>query len=73
VLRGNHEEERIQTTLGDLVAALSDAALECCDDQKEAYILASLALHEILMRAPVRNPESVDLSGQPAPDRGSLN
>jgi len=72
-MRADYKEERIDTTLGDLVAALSDAAFECCDDQREAYILASLALHEILMRAPVRNPESVDPSGQLAQDRGFLN
>jgi hypothetical protein len=37
--------------------ALSDAALELYEDERGAYLLASLALEEILKRAPVRASE----------------
>jgi hypothetical protein len=42
---------RIDTTLGDLIAAVGDAALENSDDPKEAYYLARLVLAEIFKRA----------------------
>ena len=50
----NHEEERIDTTLGDLIAALSDSALEVCGDNRIAYLVAGLALNEILKTAHLR-------------------
>ena len=47
-MRANLEEETIDATLGDLIAAVSDAALELCEDKRGAYLLASFALKEIL-------------------------
>ena len=37
----------LDTTLGELISAVSDAALEVCDDKDTAYLLASLALEDI--------------------------
>jgi hypothetical protein len=44
----NHNGNRIDTTLGDLIAAISDVAFEYAADSKEAYHLAHLVLAEIL-------------------------
>lgn len=42
---------RIDTTLGDLIAAISDAAFEIFDSSDAAYELASLVLLELLKSA----------------------
>jgi hypothetical protein len=42
---------RIDTTVGELIAAVSDAAFEYTDDPKEAYRWVRLALVEILKGA----------------------
>ena len=67
-MRGNHEEERIQTTLGDLVVAVSDAAFELCEDKKGAYLLAGLVLEEILKKAPLRTSNITGLSEECYPE-----
>lgn len=41
---------RLDTTLGDLIAAASEVAFEFSDNDKEAYDLAQLALIEILRK-----------------------
>jgi hypothetical protein len=38
---------KLHTTLGELISAVSDAALEVCDDKDTAYLLASIALEDI--------------------------
>jgi len=38
----------LDTTLGDLISAVSDAALEICNDKDTAYLLASIALEDLL-------------------------
>jgi len=45
---------RIETTLGDLIAAASEVAFEYSENDKEAYRLAQLALVEMLRRTPQR-------------------
>jgi len=55
-MRADYKEERIDTTLGDLVAALSDAASEFYEDERIAYLLASLALNEVLKTAHWKKP-----------------
>ena len=45
---------RIDTTLGDLIAAISDVAFEYSTDTKEAYDLTRLVLVEILKNASLR-------------------
>jgi hypothetical protein len=42
---------RIDTTLGDLIAAASAVAFEYSDNDKDAYNLAQLALMEIIKKA----------------------
>ncbi|HET7004164.1 MAG TPA: hypothetical protein VFK65_01640 [Candidatus Binatia bacterium] len=42
---------RVDTTLGDLIAAISDIAFEYTDDTDDAYRLAGLVLKEILKDA----------------------
>jgi len=42
---------RIDTTLGELIAAASEVAFEYSDNEREAYGLARLALIEMLKKA----------------------
>jgi hypothetical protein len=55
----NPNENRIDTTLGDLIAAISDVALEYSPDTKDAYQLAHIVLQEILKGVSLRS-EIVD-------------
>jgi len=48
----SHKGNRIDTTLGDLITAISDVAFEYAADKKEAYYLAYLVLADILHGAP---------------------
>jgi hypothetical protein len=50
-----HHGNRIDTTLGELIAAISDVAFEYSDDAKEAYHLARLVLVKILKGASLRS------------------
>jgi len=43
--------KRIDTTLGELIAAASEVAFEYSDNDKDAYRLARLALIEMLKKA----------------------
>ncbi len=43
--------KRLDTTLGDLIAAASEVAFEYSDTDQQAYRLARLALIEILKKA----------------------
>lgn len=49
-----HNGNKIDTTLGELIAAVSDVAFEFSDDSEEAYHLARLALVDILKRASLK-------------------
>jgi len=55
----SHNGNRIDTSLGELIAAISDVAFEYAADTKEAYRLAHLVLVEILKGASLR-PAIVD-------------
>ena len=46
-----YSTRRINTTLGELIAAASEVAFEYSDNDNEAYRLARLALVEMLKRA----------------------
>jgi hypothetical protein len=46
-----YSTRRINTTLGELIAAASEVAFEYSDNDKEAYRLARLALVEMLKKA----------------------
>jgi hypothetical protein len=47
----SRNEKRIETTLGELIAAASEVAFEYSDNEREAYRLARLALIEMLKKA----------------------
>ena len=44
-------DHKVDTTLGDLIEAVSEAAFEYSDNSREAYLYARLALVEILKNA----------------------
>ena len=50
--------KRIDTTLGELIAAASEVAFEYSENDREAYRLARLALIEMLKKA--SHPMDVD-------------
>jgi len=50
-VKANRGENRIDTTLGDLIAAVSECAFEYSTDSREAYDLARLVLVELLKGA----------------------
>ena len=50
--------QRIDTTLGELIAAASEVAFEYSDNDQEAYRLARLALIEMLKK--VSHPIDLD-------------
>lgn len=58
-MKNNHHERRIDTTLGELIAAISDVAFEYSSDAKDAYRLTRLVLAEILKDAS-RGGDAVD-------------
>ena len=53
-MKVNRNGHRIATTLGELIAMISDVAFEYSADTKEAYNLARLVLVEILKNASLR-------------------
>ncbi len=57
-MKTNHVDEGIDITRSDLIMAVSDAAFELCEDKRETYILAGLALEEILKRAHLGTSEN---------------
>jgi len=54
-MKSSHNGNRIDTTLGDLIATISDVAFENSDDVQEAYELARLVLVEILKDTSLRD------------------
>jgi hypothetical protein len=69
-MKGCHTEQRIDTTLGELIEAVSEAAFECSKDSMEAYILAGFVLEEILRRSPAVKGSALS---QQFPREGYLN
>jgi hypothetical protein len=58
-MKMSHKRNRIDTTLGELIATISDIALENSADPKEAYEIARRVLVEILKGASLRS-ENID-------------
>ena len=54
------KKSRLETTLGDLIAAASEVAFEYSDSDREAYCLAQLALIEMLRKT----TRSLDLTAE---------
>jgi hypothetical protein len=59
----NGNPNKIDTTLGDLIAAASEVAFEYSDNDKEGYRLARLALIEMLRKASYSNDLDEDPTG----------
>ncbi len=51
LMSASRNENRIETTLGELIETVSEVAFEYCDDAQEAYALARLVLVKILKNA----------------------
>jgi hypothetical protein len=64
--------KRLDTTLGDLIAAASEVAFEYSDTDKQAYQLARLALIEILKKASPSIELDMDLD-EPAEQKHLLH
>ena len=64
IMKGYHEEKRLDTTLGELIEAVSEVAFEYCTNTKEAYALASLVLGEMLKGGSSPVEEYIGTSGQ---------
>jgi len=60
----NRNVDKIHTTIGERVVALSDAAFELCAKKRDAYFLVALAIKHLLRRtqrdeaADIANPAS---------------
>jgi hypothetical protein len=63
---------RLDTTLGDLIAAASEVAFEYSDNDQEAYELARLALMEILKKAYHHTEMNRDFD-EPQPKKQTLH
>ena len=50
-MKTNRSDNRINTTLGELIATVSEFAFEYSADEKEAYDLARLVLLDLLKGA----------------------
>jgi hypothetical protein len=46
----SHSSEKIQTTIGDLIEAVTQIALEAGKTEQEGYKLASLTLEKIFLK-----------------------
>ena len=55
--------DKIHTTIGELVVALSDAAFEVCTEKTDAYFLVTLALKHLLRRT--QRDKAADSAIQP--------
>jgi hypothetical protein len=72
-MKKNNDRTRIDTTLGELIAAASEVAFEHCEDTREAYELTGLVLVEILKKrfCPVTN--SIETFGTSGAWKSHLN
>jgi hypothetical protein len=62
-----NNDSTIEATLEDLLAAASEFAFEHCDNDKDGYNLARLALIELLRKTTRRNDPTRDLENLPSP------
>ncbi|HEY2987031.1 MAG TPA: hypothetical protein VGL11_04855 [Candidatus Binatia bacterium] len=71
-MKHNENQGRIDTTLGELIEAVSEAVFESCRSNKEAYTLASLVLAEIL-RSRVSDTRWIDEFSQDSSPKGTVH
>jgi hypothetical protein len=60
---------RLETTLGDLIAAASEVAFEYSENDKDAYSLAQLALIEMLRKTTHRVDLDKEFENFPSPSQ----
>jgi len=60
-MKGHNHPNRIDTTLGELIAAASEVAFEHSQNAEEAYKLTSLVLVEMLKKR--FSPAKIDFEG----------
>lgn len=72
-MRHHSDRERLDTTLGELIEAVSEIAFEYCDDAEQAYALAAAALVEILRNGRAPAKQSGDAASNRSVARGYLN
>ena len=65
----NNNSHRLETTLGDLIAAASEVAFEYSENDKEAYSLAQLALVEMLRKTTHRVDLNKAFENLPSPSQ----
>ena len=66
-MMAKNNDSRIETTLEDLFAAASELAFEYCDNDKDGYNLARLALIELLRKTTLRSDPTRELENLPSP------
>jgi hypothetical protein len=71
-MKAHNHRTRIDTTLGELIAAASEVAFEHSQNAEEAYKLTSLVLVEMLKKRFA--PAEIDLAGceEPTPGKSYL-
>jgi hypothetical protein len=72
-MRANHNGRTVDTTLGEVIATVSEAAFECSKDTTEAYILAGFVLEEILRKSPIAKGPHDFSTGDAFQREGRLN
>jgi len=63
--KDRHITQKIDTTIGELIEAVSEAAFEYCENSEEAYIFTQVALAEILKRYYSGQGGSIPCLGSP--------
>jgi hypothetical protein len=52
-MKTNSKIKRLRTTVGDLITAIMDVAVERCPDERAAYRVTSLVVKRMLQPVPV--------------------
>lgn len=69
-MKAHGNTETIETTVGELIAVVTDAAAELSEgDEQRAYVVASLVLEEILRKAPLRGDVGAEVARERRSER----
>lgn len=52
-MKTNSNIKQLRTTVGDLIAAIMDAAVQRCQDERAAYRVTSVLVNRMLQPVPV--------------------
>jgi len=64
-----NSNSKVETTLEDLLAAAGEVAFEYCDNDKDGYNLARLALIEMIKRTAHRVDLNKEFEALPSPSK----